>query len=214
MPAEAELAPDPVTGCALMRRGGFDVLAGLIDPGVLARLRNEADGRADLARESLVTEPQDAERGGLPARKFLSAPGGPLQAAFLAAPWLHALLADLVGLPVRQAGGGTFSYYCRAGDHLALHRDIRSCDVAVIAALWNERTGEAEAGALALYPGGVGRPLAEVRAHPHDGRLLIHLAPGQACVLLGGLVPHALLPTAPGQRRVVSVACFEAAAGG
>lgn len=209
MAVKAAFTPDPVENCVLMRRGGFDVLAGLIDDDILARLCDEADDCAAAARESLVTQPSDAERGGLPARKFLSAPGGPLQAAFLEAPWLHALLAEVVGLPVRQAGGGSYTYYCRPGDHLALHRDILTCDVAVITALRNEEA-EDEAGRLALYPDGVGLPLAAIRARPHDGRLLVHLAPGQTCVLLGGLVPHALLATALGQRRIVSVACFEA----
>jgi hypothetical protein len=203
---------DPVAGCALMRCGGFDVLVGLIDAATLAGLRAEADAALTGARESCVIEPIEAERGGMPARKFLSTPGGPLQAALLAAPWLHALLADVVGLAVRATGGGTFTYYCRVGDHLALHRDIRRCDVAVITALRAEGTGVGEAGGLALYPGAVARRLAEVRARPRSGRLLVHLAPGQTAVLLGGLVPHALLPTAPGQRRVVSVACFQAVA--
>ena len=136
--------------------------------------------------------------------------GGPLQAAFLRAPWVHALLANIVGLPVRQTGGGTFTYYCRAGDHLALHRDILTCDVAVITALRNDQTDDSESGALAVYPHAAGLPLSVIRARPCDGRLLIDLDVGQTCVLLGGLVPHALLPTAPGQRRIVSVACFEA----
>jgi hypothetical protein len=204
-------AADLVTGCALMRRGGFDVLTGLVDAPTLSALRAEADAILPDARESLVTDPVEAERGGMPSRKFLSAPGGPLQTALLAAPWLHALLGGIIGLRVRPTGAGTFTWYCRPGDHLALHRDIRRCDVAVITALRAERTGEGEAGGLALYPDGVARPLATIRARPRDGRLVVHLAPGETAVLLGGLVPHALLPTAEGQRRIVSVACFEAA---
>jgi hypothetical protein len=208
--SEGSSSAEPIACCPLVREGGFAVYTGFVDARTLPLLRAEAGRQRAAARESLVTEAVDAERGGAPRRKFLSAPGGELQTAFLASSWLAEALSGIVGLPVRPTGGGgTFTYYCRIGDHLGLHRDILRCDVAVITALEAHRPTACDAGGLALYPGRVSEELRAIRARPQDGRTVLHLETGQTCVMLGGLVPHELLPIASAQFRTVSVLCFE-----
>jgi hypothetical protein len=206
---EASESVGAIACCPLMRAGGVAVYTGFVDARTLPLLRAEAEQQRAEARESLVSDPVDAERGGAPRRKFLSAPGGKLQTAFLESSWLSGTLSGIVGLPVRPTGGGTFTYYCRTGDHLALHRDIRRCDLAVITALEAHRPTNCNAGGLALYPGRTSEQLSAIRARPLEGRVVLHLEAGQTCVMLGGTVPHELLPTAPTQTRVVSVLCFE-----
>ena len=207
--AEASESVGRIAGCPLMREGGFAVYTGFVDARTLSLLHAEAGRQRAEAHELLVNESVDAERGGAPKRKFLSAPGGKLQTAFLGSSWLSGTLSGIVGLPVRPTGRGTFTYYCRTGDHLALHRDILRCDLAVITALSAHRPTSCDAGGLSLYPGRTREQLSAIRARPLEGRVVLHLEAGQTCVLLGGMVPHELLPTAPAQARVVSVLCFE-----
>ena len=119
-------------------------------------------------------------------------------------------LAPLAQLPVAPTGScGTYSYYCRPGDYLTIHRDIATCDVAVITCL--EEEGIASSGGkLCVYPSRVHESLAQVRRDPTRGALPLRLAPGETVVLFGGLVPHCTLPVVAGQNRVVSLLCYRA----
>ena len=49
-----------------------------------------------------------------------------------------------------------------------------------------------------------------MRADPVPGRVTVRLRPGQAIVLLGGLIPHAIEPLGPGHVRITSPLCFHA----
>jgi hypothetical protein len=44
---------------------------------------------------------------------------------------------------------------------------------------------------------------------PDHGAAAAALSPGHSLVLLGGVVPHAVSPVTEGQRRVVSLLCFQ-----
>jgi len=61
-------------------------------------------------------------------------------------------------------------------------------------------------GQLLLLPQFVGRPLSEARRAAHA--VLIDLREGETLVMLGGMVPHGLMPLGAGQERTVSVLCF------
>jgi hypothetical protein len=148
-------------------------------------------------------------RGGTPARRFRNSGGGPAQDAFYRAPWVIDFLRGLTRSSLVPTGErGTYSYYVRAGDFLAIHRDVRMCDIAVITCLKNGEAVEGDGGSLSLYPERMFEPLSAVRAAPGEGAHRLRLEVGQTIVLCGGLIPHTLLPVNEGQERIVSVLCY------
>ncbi|MEA3030540.1 MAG: hypothetical protein QOG13_1865 [Sphingomonadales bacterium] len=194
----------------MLKAGLFEVYSGLVEPGSLRRLQAEAQAARAGAIEAYVVEDRAAEwRGGLPARAFLTSPGGPVQDAFYRADWLAGILSRLTGHACAPtAGRGTFNYYARPGDHLALHRDVEGCDVAVITCLKRRGTHLAGGGQLLLYPECAGLPLTAARRRG-AAATPVDLAEGQTVIMLGGEVPHRLLPLGGGQERAVSVLCFK-----
>jgi len=202
--------PPEIKRSRLMSQGGFAVYEGLIHRELFGRLLEESLGFYEHAQES--HEPisdQEVWRGGSPARRFWSVGGGDVQAAFYQSPETIGILIDLSGITVRPTGGkGTFSYYVRPGDYLAIHRDIEKCDLAVITCLY-ETYPEGTAGKLALYPERLSEPLPTIRATPTQGSLPQMLLPGQTILLLGGIVPHQIMPVTRGQIRIVSILCYE-----
>jgi len=212
--------PVPLRNSPLLLRGGFDIFAGLLDDNTLSRMLAEAVNLAPAAHVNDVPVSDGEEvRGGNPARRFLSVPGGSLQDSFYQADWVLQFLRRVTGVPLAPTGGrGTYTYYARPGDYLALHRDIETCDLAVITCLHDrdERrvtstnaASEADhAGALCLYPGRVFEPLSRIRETPEQGVIRVRLAPGHTLVLFGGIVPHALQPVTNDQVRIVSVLCY------
>ena len=196
---------------SLLGVGGFavfDRLPGLPHP---AALLNEAVSLARHSeRQHHDNDASEDGRGGAPARRLFSSPGGAIQNAGYAGNELQQFVADVVGAPVRPSGGqGTYSYYVRPGDYLGLHRDIEECDVAVITSLC-DAGGAGGSGALVLYPKRISEPLSQIRSMPDAGSISVHLRPGQTIVLLGGYVPHATMPMGRGQKRIISVLCFRA----
>lgn len=194
----------------MLKAGLFGVYAGLVEPDLLRWLQAEAQAARPDATEACVIADEAAEwRGGIPARAFLTASGGPVQDAFYAADWLAGILSQLTGrLCAPTAGRGTFNYYARPGDHLALHRDVESCDVAVITCLIRRDPERAGGGYLLLYPECAGLPLTQAR-RAGAAATPVDLAEGQTLIMLGGEVPHRLLPVGDGQERIVSVLCFK-----
>lgn len=196
----------------LMRGGGFDVFAGLVDEYIKAGLLAEAYRQQKVMTESFITT-EDAEeiRGGAPRRKFFSSAGGEFQRRFYQSDWLINFLRSLTTPFLKPTGEyGTFSYYARTGDFLETHRDIKACDVAVITCLENRFEADKTGGNLCLYPNRTKELLSEIRATPDEGAQKIFLEEGQTLVMYGGIVPHALLPVAANQTRIVSVLCYEA----
>jgi hypothetical protein len=193
--------------------GGVAVFDGLPDADMCAALAAEAyavypgSNRQDLDRED-----RSEGRGGIPPRAMQTASGGPVQEALYAAPWLRAFLAAQCGARiVPSANRGSYSYYVRPGDFLGTHLDVDSCDVTLITVLYDDTDPRDPAGGLAVYPHAIGMPLGRVRAAPDAGVALIKAWPGQSIVLLGGLVPHCVVPLGPEGQRVISALCFRAA---
>lgn len=204
-----DAVPDILLRSPLMRNGGYLVFDELIDRATWARLAAEAQGLAATAVAHLVTEPDREElRGGQPQRKFASAEGGPVQDAVYTSPALAGHLLAWAGAHFAPTGRrGSFTYYRRPGDHLALHRDVRTCDLAMITVL-DRRGGDGRSGTLTVYPRRLGDTLSEIRRTPRRGGEPVDLAAGQSVLLFGGLVPHCVTATAPGQSRTVSLLCF------
>lgn len=202
--------PDALRRSRLLSRGGFEVYEGLTDEGFRGRLLAEALARYAEAEGCDVPVSDGEEvRGGVPARRFSNCPGGPVQDALYHAPPVLDFLRRLTAPSLVPTGPrGTYSYYVRPGDFLAIHRDIQTCDVAVITCLSDGAHVGGDGGSLCLYPERLFEPLSAVRATPEEGALRVRLDVGQTIVLCGGLVPHALLPVAEGQQRVVSVLCY------
>ena len=204
--------PPLIRASPLMRGGGFDIFAGLADEFIKAELLAEAYRQRKVMTESFITSEGAAEiRGGAPRRKFLSSAGGEFQRRFYQSDWLINFLRSLTTPFLKPTGEyGTFSYYARKGDFLEIHRDIKACDVAVITCLENSFGTDKTGGKLCLYPTRTGELLSEIRRAPDKDAQKIFLEEGQTLVMYGGIVPHALLPVAANQTRIVSVLCYEA----
>jgi hypothetical protein len=200
----------------LLQQGAYRILTGFPAPERLAALRADALEQLPRATDSCVERSDGEEgRGGNPPRRFLSAAGGPAQQEFYRSGELARRLAGEAGAAVRPTGAGaTYTYYCRAGDYIGIHLDIRTCDLVAITCLSDNAPAAAgNAGKLCFWPGAIGLPLSGVRARPAEGAVVRRLAPGETLVMLGGLLPHALLPVRAGQVRIISVMCFEVIAG-
>jgi len=198
----------------ILREGGFRVYEGLPDRWTCGQLLNEAlSAYAGAAHQETGDDDGADGRGGRPRRRLLSAQAGPVQDAMYRSEWLPAWLSAECGVSVVPSGNrGSYSYYARPGDFLDLHLDVQTCDVTMITALHDNSPVDDPAGALQLYPWRIGEPLRAVRARPGVGSQLVKLVAGQTIILFGGIVPHRLLPVAPGQVRIISVLCFEARA--
>jgi len=197
---------------SLLEQGGYSILRDFPSAEVLAGLRADALEQLAIATESRVDQSDGEEgRGGNPARRFLSAAGGPAQQKFYRSEALARRLAMEAQAAVRPTGAGaTYTYYCREGDYIGIHLDIHTCDLVAITCLSDNCPADAgNAGKLCFWPGAIGQPLSEVRARPAEGAVVRRLRPGETLVMLGGLLPHALLPVRAGQLRIVSVMCFE-----
>jgi hypothetical protein len=208
--------PDPVrerlAAGLLARSGGFLVVS-LLDRESLARLAAEA-GEARAHAETFRTVQHDGEerRGGAPDRWLESAVGGEELSRLYLSPALAQLLRDVTRLSWAPSGGnGTYSYYRRRGHYLGLHRDVEECDLAVIICVADEYAGDpGTAGTLCVYPQRAHEPLSAIRATPESGVLHIRVRPGEAAVLLGGIVPHRVVPVGSGHERIVAPLCFSA----
>lgn len=202
--------PAHIRHSPLMRKGGFDVFEGMLDDNARGRLLSEAVELSQVAQVSDVPLSDSEEvRGGSPARRFLSVVAGDVQRAFYHAEWLLNFLCKISGTYLVPSGQvGTYTYYARPGDHLAIHRDIEVCDVAVITCLYDGPEPVGYGGMLTLYPDRLSEPLSAIRATPETGGVRLRLMPGQTIVMFGGIVPHAVLPTTRGQVRIVSVLCY------
>ena len=213
------LAPDPqgslsvpaaIRNSSLYLRGGFDVAEGVLAGEELRAMTAEAQAAYAQSERHDVDRDEAAEvRGGAPARKFRSAPGGPVQRAFYSEPAVLRALVGWAGVDLQPLGaGGTFTYYEQAGDHLALHRDVVGCDAALITALGHDGVATDRHGALELYPERCDEPISAIRATPLEGATRVVLEVGQSSLFFGGYIAHRLVPIAYGQRRVISVLCY------
>jgi hypothetical protein len=204
---------DPVQALVhgpLGRAGGVAVFDGVPDPGTCAALAFEAHASYPESTRQVLEDGDGAEgRGGMPARALQTAGAGAVQDALYASPWLHAFLSAQCGQPIGPSGNrGSYSYYVEPGDHLGLHLDVDTCDVTLITVLQDDTDPRDPAGGLAVYPRALGAPLREVRAAPEDGMALVKARPGQSIVILGGLVPHRVLPLGGSGQRIISALCF------
>ena len=191
---------------------GGGAVTPLLDEGGLAVLRTEALASQSRAVATTVVRHDGAERGGSPDRALEWAPGGPALHALYHHTGVRDLLAALTDVEWAPSGTeGTYSYYCGPGHHLGLHRDVEECDLALVVCVVDERAeAGGDAGALCVYPTRAHEPLAQIRATPERGAAHLRAAPGEAVVLLGGLVPHRLPPAGGRHLRVVAPLCYRA----
>ena len=205
--------PPEVLGSRILEHGGLFVVEGLFDEETLAGLRSEAEGlRAEAVRQYVADSDGTDGRGGSPARSFRSGRGGDLHWGLHGSSQMMETLGRLCGARVAPSGSGTYSFYEQPGDFLALHRDILQCDVAVITCLTRHDSGSAT-GELTVYPGFIREPLSVVRAAGRSYGRPVAIDRGQTVILLGGLVPHEVTPTAEGQERIVAINCYRVETG-
>lgn len=194
----------------LMRMGGA-VVTTLADPGTVAALAAEAMDLWGSAESVYVAEPRDEDtKRGDPDRWLDWASGGLALRSFYRRKDVLDLIGGLTGLRWEPSGEqGMYSYYRRPGQYLGLHRDIDQCDLAIITCVHDGVPAEPGAsGLLALYPDRTGEGLSSIRASPERGRVLLRLPVGQSLILLGGLIPHTLLPMSAGHVRIVAPLCY------
>jgi hypothetical protein len=196
----------------LMRMGGA-VVASLADEATVTALRDEAMALWDSAETVSVAEPRDEDRRrGDPDRWLDWATGGPALRRFYRRRDVLDLLGRLTGIAWEPSGDqGMYSYYRRPGQYLGLHRDIDTCDMAIITCVHDVVPADpGTSGTLCLYPGRTAEPLSRVRATSERGRVFLRLPVGRSLILLGGMIPHTLLPVAPGHIRIVAPLCYMA----
>ncbi len=192
----------------LMQRGGYAVFPDLLAPHEIAHLQADARTQKPTATRTAMPISMRCEtRGGAPARVYKVANGSGTQFAIVGSVALRDRLSALAGFPIEATGGGTFSYYEDPGDHLALHRDIVSCEVVLITCL--ENGPRTEGGRLIVYPDLIGQRLTARAALRRTNGVVLDLAPGDSLVMFGGIIPHELTPVGADQRRVVSVTCYQ-----
>jgi hypothetical protein len=198
----------------LGRAGGVAVFESVPGPATCTALAHEAHAAYPESSRQVLEQGDGVDgRGGMPARALHTAGAGAAQDALYESPWLHAFLSEQCGAAIVPSGNrGSYSYYVQPGDHLGLHLDVDTCDVTLITVLHDDTDPADAAGGLAVYPGALGAPLRQVRAAPEAGMGVVKAAPGQSIVILGGLVPHRVLPLGPWGQRIISALCFRAAA--
>lgn len=193
----------------LVQRGG--VLVGrLVGPAELLRLRADASQAHGQAVEAKVDAPDDTGRRGDPDRWLESAPGGAAQQDFARSVAVIDTLRQVTGVDWHPAGPGSWSYYRRTGHHLGIHRDLAICDLAVITCVVNDGRS-ADRGTLRVWPTRANDTLQRIRQHP-AGAVDLDIAAGDTVILLGGVVPHQVLPTGPRQIRIVAPLCYQVVA--
>jgi hypothetical protein len=195
--------PHSLADSRLVREGGISVVRGLLSESILDELREDARSLAESARHFCFSGPNKEDwRGGEPSRAMAGKSAGPVHYRIFSSVPMAETISDICGFPVACSGAGSYSWYMEPGDHLALHRDIVACDVALVTCL--ERTGP-NGGTLCVYPDYIWSPLRDIRP---EGRVCIPLDPGDTAVLVGGMLPHEVTRTLAGQRRIVSINCF------
>jgi hypothetical protein len=199
---------------ALMKKGGCAMYAHFPSAAVCARLLSESRlCLTSAVATAVATSDEEEVRGGNPARRFISAGGGEEQAAFYHNPETARFLTRICSCGVRPIGThGTYTYYARPGDHLALHRDIETCDIAVVTCLLDRHRKGSTGGLTRFYPVRQHELLSRIRATPDIGVLNVRLQVGHTMVIFGGIVPHLIEPLGPGELRIVSILCFRVCA--
>jgi hypothetical protein len=198
----------------LGQAGGVTVFADLPDHATLAAMAAEATQAysAGTRQDNDVSDGADG-RGGVPPRSLTSGAGGPVQDALYASPQLHRFLEALCGVAMLPSGNrGSYSYYVQEGDFLDVHLDIPTCDLTLITVLDDKASPDDAGGALEAFPSDIGVPLSSVRERGCTGGHIVKAPPGHTVAILGGLVPHRVLPLAPSSQRVISALCFQAIA--
>jgi hypothetical protein len=199
-----------VASSPLVAAGGL-LVTRLADQGMLDALASEVVARHSEAGRAEVPEPpHDGEQRGQPDRRVSTAVGGPILAQFFTSRATLTVLATLTGVVCEPLGDqGTYSFY-GPGDFLGVHRDAPNCDVAVITCLYDDGQPGVGGGELVVYPGRAADTMASLRADPQRGAHPVRLAPGDSALLLGGTVPHHVMPIGPGRLRVVAPLCYRA----
>lgn len=196
----------------LARAGGVAMVDGVPDRARWRALAHEALalGRGAPRQVSADVVGDDA-RNSIPGRAMSNVPGGPVQDELYADPCLRAALSAMCGVPIRPTSSrGTYSFYTRPGDHLGLHVDVDTCDLTMITVLHDSTDPDSAGGALAVYAHHVGWPLSRIRAADPDPSAVYRLPAGRSLVILGGMLPHRVLPLGGGGSRVISALCFRA----
>ena len=206
--------PAEVLQSRLFAAGGYLVVRGFFDEATLQETCERRQSKCGSTRNECWSTDSDGTegRGGFPARAYLSGPGRDLHWGLHGCQQMAETLASICGLGVSASGSGTYSFYEQTGDFLAVHRDVEQCDIAVITSLTRCKM-DCPAGELVVYPDFIREPLSTVRAAGRGAGISVPLDRGHSMILLGGILPHEVAPTSPGQERIVAINCYRVLTG-
>ncbi len=203
--------PSLIASSPLFKSGGYARFNEIILPELHTALLREAwDQMPRGIREDVDTSDSEEWRGGCPARRFMTVPGGSQLDSLYHSEHIERFLQNLTSMRVCPSGQrGQYIFYGEPGDHISVHRDMEPCDVVMITCLYDNRPHESIGGTLYFYPNRQHEPLSHIRQHSEKDCLGIKLAMGETFILFGGCIPHGTIPIIPGQLRIVSTLCFQ-----
>ena len=202
----------PIPESPLAMNGGYATFNEIIPPEIQTALLQETwDQLPNGTREEVEISDSEEERGGCPARRFVTVPGESRLDSLYHSEEIKSFLQNLTYLPICPSGlRGQYIVYSEPGDYISVHRDVEPCNVVMITCLYDNRPHEAMGGTLYFYPTRQHDPLSLIRQTSEQGCLGIKLQIGQTLILFGGRIPHGTIPIVQGQMRIVSTLCFQA----
>ena len=189
----------------LLSAGGV-LRARLLDDEQLAGLQEDARSRATCALPSVwKTRVPPANRE--PDHWYDVAAGGDQLTSFYRGERMRDVLAHATGTRMKpEFDRGAYSYYRRPGHYLDVHRDRKTCTVAVITCL---HLDPGLGGELVVYPGRCQEPIEWIQRTPSVGGQWLRLAPGDTVIIAGWLVPHRVRLISSWRTRIVTALCFQ-----
>jgi len=170
------------------------VLDDILPAETFGRISAEIEALVDTERSYLPTH----KKGGTVAYDTLCAKA-PHVVALYRSPRLHALVSDIVGVPIQQTplhdqSSLSVLFYEKPGDHIGWHYDhnfYRGRHFTVLIPIVNRGR---EVGALSS---------ARLLAKPAGGEIEVSTSPNRMIVFEGARVLHKVTPIGDGERRVI-----------
>jgi hypothetical protein len=174
----------------------------------LREAKHERRDRRIRSNVEVTSTSFDEDRKAGARIKRLVARGGAPQCVLYHDPEMHSFLSVETGLSLAPSGShGIYAYYVRNNDFIGLHRDTSPFDVELITSLYDTHPDN-EQGSLAIYPTRTTESCESISKTSKKGKEIIKLKPGQSMLILGGVIPHRVVPVFADQIRIVSSLSF------
>lgn len=214
-PAHPLFVPDFIQRSRLKGLGGFLIAREMMAVGLQQELAAEARRLEAVQHRSALSKADGVDvRGGSPPHCLGSVRGGTTLIELYFSGALRRKIGAATGLDVKPTGAnGVYIYYSQGGDFIGLHRDMVTCDLTVITCLQDSAGDDCLGGQTRLYPDCLQENLSSIELSDTARNVLLRIEPGHTLLILGGLIPHEIVPVQPGQVRTISLLCFQAIGG-